>query len=171
MQRRTSKNKNNQPKSKTGKNIKNQSLCFPTGSASDVHGFEIAGFDDAHSDGVGGGIVAQRHQQVSSASLEKLNANSKKKNKSSCLSILCPLHSISLGLLHFYFFWYSSSDCLRSPPVYLSASPYSRLSPIPPARRHISPESTAAARNDITHYILSHLPSSHRPSTPHPLHL
>lgn len=171
MQRRTSKNKNNQPKNKTGKNIKNQSLCFPTGSASDVHGFEIAGFDDAHSDGVGGGIVAQRHQQVSSASLEKLNANSKKKIKAP----VCPFYALFIPLASacciFYFFWYSSSDCLRSPPVYLSASPYSRLSPIPPARRHISPESTAAARNDITHYILSHLPSSHRPSTPHPLHL
>lgn len=48
-----------------------------TRSASDVHGFEVAGFDDAHSDGVGRGVVAQRHQQIPSAPLEKLNTTTK----------------------------------------------------------------------------------------------
>lgn len=48
-----------------------------TRSASDVHGFEVAGFDDAHSDGVGRGVVAQRHQQITSAPLEKLNTTTK----------------------------------------------------------------------------------------------
>lgn len=50
--------------------------------------------------------------------------------------------------------------------IYLSASPYSLLSLLPPARCHISPGSVTAARNDITRYILSHLlfPS---PSYPH----
>lgn len=42
-----------------------------TRSASDVHGFEVAGFDDAHSDGVGCRVVAQRHQQIPSTPLEK----------------------------------------------------------------------------------------------------
>lgn len=57
------------------------------------------------------------------------------------------------------------------PPVDPSASPHPRLSAIPPpARRHISPESIAAARNDITHYIVSHLPSSlHPPPLTHSL--
>lgn len=52
------------------------------------------------------------------------------------------------------------------PPVDPSASPHPRLSAIPPARRHISPESIAAARNDITHYIVSHLPSPIIPPSP-----
>lgn len=46
-------------------------IFFFTRSASNVHGFEVAGFDDAHSDGVGCGVVAQRHQQISSTPLEK----------------------------------------------------------------------------------------------------
>lgn len=41
--------------------------------------------------------------------------------------------------------------------VYLSASPYSLLSLLPPAHCHISPGSIMAAGNDITQYILSHL--------------
>lgn len=41
-----------------------------TRSATDVHGFEIAGFDDAHSDDVGCRVVTQRNQQISSTSLE-----------------------------------------------------------------------------------------------------
>lgn len=49
--------------------------------------------------------------------------------------------------------------------IYLSASPYSLLSLLPPACCHISPGSITAARNDITHYILSHLLSSPPPSS------
>lgn len=74
-----------------------------------------------------------------------------------------------LYLLHFM----SSAlvFCFPPPAVDLSASPYSRLSPIPPACRHVSPESIAAARNDITHYTLSHLPSSlHPPPLTHSVH-
>ena len=41
-----------------------------TRSASNVHGFEVAGFDDAHSDGVGCWVVAQGHQQIPSTSLK-----------------------------------------------------------------------------------------------------
>lgn len=40
-----------------------------TWGAPDIHGFEIACFDDVHSDGVGSGIIAERHQQVSSSPL------------------------------------------------------------------------------------------------------
>lgn len=50
--------------------------------------------------------------------------------------------------------------------IYLSASPYSLLSLLPPARCHISPGSVMAARNDIIRYILSHLPPSFSPPTP-----
>jgi hypothetical protein len=32
---------------------------YCTGGASNVHGFEVAGFDDGHSDGVGLRVVAQ----------------------------------------------------------------------------------------------------------------
>lgn len=42
-----------------------------TGCSPDVHGFEIACLDDAHSDGVGSGIVTQRQKEVSSTPLKK----------------------------------------------------------------------------------------------------
>lgn len=50
------------------KDMKERSIH--TGSASNVHGFEVAGFDDAHSDGVGCWVVAQGHQQIPSTSLK-----------------------------------------------------------------------------------------------------
>lgn len=45
-------------------------MYVDTGCSPDVHGFEIACLDDAHSDGVGSGIVTQRHEQVSSTPLK-----------------------------------------------------------------------------------------------------
>lgn len=135
-------------------------MCFPTGSASDVHGFEIACFDDAHSDGVGCGVVAQRHQQVPSASLEKLNATAKR----SGLYILCSLHSISLDLVCFFFV--SSADCLWSLlstcqplhiPVYLLLY-----------HQHAATSPPGASRQPGMTSPITFCPISHLPSSPHP---
>lgn len=73
-----------------------------TRSASNVHGFEVAGFDDAHSDGVGCGVVTQRHQQIPSTSLEKTIDNNENNNKLfifNCLIGLLSLLSLILCFL------------------------------------------------------------------------
>ena len=129
-----------------------------TRSASNVHGFEVAGFDDAHSDGVGCGVVAQRHKQIPSTPLEK------SQTKTANYLLLHPVFTSSSFLFAFCVFLFRPlAICVVS--IYLSASPYSLLSLLPPARCHISPESITAARNDITRYILSHSLSPPPPSS------
>lgn len=137
-----------------------------TRSASNVHGFEVAGFDDAHSDGVGCGVVAQRHKQIPSTPLEK------SQTKTANYLLLHPVFTLFSFLFAFsVFLFLPLAICVVS--IYLSASPYSLLSLLPPACCHISPESITAATNDITRYILSVShplsppPPSFLPSLPH----
>lgn len=44
---------------------------FSTWGSPDIHSFEMTRFDDVHSDGVGSGIITERHQQVTSSPLRK----------------------------------------------------------------------------------------------------
>lgn len=67
-----------------------------TRSASNVHGFEVAGFDDAHSDGVGCGVVTQRHQQIPSTSLEKTIDNNKNNNNNKLFIFNCLIALLSI---------------------------------------------------------------------------
>lgn len=64
-----------------------------TRSAPDVHGFKVAGFDDAHSDGVGCGVVAQRHQQIPSTALQKRHTQRLLYNSGFCITRTAAPHS------------------------------------------------------------------------------
>lgn len=118
-----------------------------TRSASDVHGFKVAGFDDAHSDGVGCGVVTQRHQQIPSTPLQKRHA----------AALLTNPPFASASFISHDFGRVFLPVAPRPPSVYLSTSPYSPflLFSHQHVLCHVSPRSITAARNDITHYVLS----------------
>lgn len=54
---------------------------FSTWGSPDIHSFEMTRFDDVHSDGVGSGIITERHQQVTSSPLRKHTHTNKQRQE------------------------------------------------------------------------------------------